>query len=210
MSQAIYSPDNKGHFGLAYEAYAHFTSPIRRYPDLLVHRGIKQLLRHKKPQIDNGELARAGEQCSMTERRADDATNEVNDWLKCEFMMDKVGQEFAGIVSGVMNFGIFVELTDVYVEGLIHISNLPDDYYQFDPAKHALLGGRTGRRFRIGDPVKICVARVDLDKGQMDFVLADSMQHTKKSKKKFSAKRHKVEPGKTKKTKNYKSKKRRR
>src|SRR3990167_9781373 len=135
MSQAVYSPDNKGHFGLAYDAYAHFTSPIRRYPDLLVHRAIRYLLQHGKPQADDGALARAGEHCSMTERRADDATNEVKDWLKCEFMMAKVGQEFAGVVSGVMSFGVFVELADIYVEGLVHITNLPDDYYQFDSIK---------------------------------------------------------------------------
>ena len=173
MSQAIYSPDNRGHFGLAYDAYAHFTSPIRRYPDLMVHRAIRHLLRHKKPQDDASAFHRAGEHCSMTERRADDATREVSDWLKCEFMLDKVGQEFEGVVSGVTNFGIFVELKDIYVEGLIHISALPGDYYQFDAVKHALIGGRTGRRFQMGDSVKILVARVDLDQGKMDFVLAE-------------------------------------
>lgn len=173
MSQAIYSPDNRGHFGLAFEAYAHFTSPIRRYPDLLVHRGIKQILQHKKPSTDEAALVRAGEHCSMTERRADDATNEVNDWLKCEFMMDKVGQEFDGVVSGVMSFGVFVELKDIYVEGLVHISTLPDDYYQFDPIKHALMGERSGKRYLMGDPIKIRVARVDLDQRQIDFVLAE-------------------------------------
>jgi ribonuclease R len=173
MSQAIYSPDNRGHFGLAFDAYAHFTSPIRRYPDLLVHRGIKQILRHKQPSTDEAALVRAGEHCSMTERRADDATNEVTDWLKCEFMMDKVGQEFDGIVSGAMSFGVFVELADIYVEGLVHISTLPDDYYQFDPIKHVLMGERSGRRFGMGDPVKIRVARVDLDQREIDFVLAE-------------------------------------
>lgn len=172
MSQAIYDPDNRGHFGLAYDAYAHFTSPIRRYPDLLVHRAIKQLLRHKQPQIDDGTLARAGEHCSMTERRADDATSEVSDWLKCEFMMDKVGQEFDGVISGVMNFGLFVELNDIYVEGLAHISALPEDYYQFDPIKHTLTGERSGKRYRLGDPIKVQLARVDLDKREMDFVIA--------------------------------------
>lgn len=184
MSQAVYSPDNKGHFGLAFEAYAHFTSPIRRYPDLQVHRGIKQLLKHKKPEIDDGTLARMGEHCSMTERRADDATNNVTDWLKCEFMMDKLGEEFPGIVSGVMNFGIFVELKDFYVEGLVHISTLPDDYYQFDPVQHALQGERSGRLFRLGDPVKIKVARVDLDKCELDFVLAEGVRQGKLTKKK--------------------------
>lgn len=176
MSQAIYSPDNRGHFGLAYDAYAHFTSPIRRYPDLLVHRGIKQILQHKKPSTDHAALARAGEHCSMTERRADDATNEAKDWLKCEFMMDKVGQEFDGVVSGVMNFGIFVELADIYVEGLIHISTLPGDYYQFDPIKHILSGERSRKRFMLGDRIRIRVARVDLDKREMDFVLAEEIE----------------------------------
>ncbi len=172
MSQANYSPDNKGHFGLAYEAYTHFTSPIRRYPDLLVHRSIKHILNHRNPQVNEGYFTQAGEHCSMTERRADDATSEVIDWLKCEFMMDKVGQEFVGRVSGVTNFGIFVELVDVYVEGLVHISTLPDDYYQFDAVKHALFGERTGKTYQIGTEVNIQVARVDLDKGEIDFVLA--------------------------------------
>lgn len=175
MSQAIYSPDNKGHFGLAFDAYAHFTSPIRRYPDLLVHRGIKHLLNNKnRPQEDTAALLRAGEHCSMTERRADDATSEATDWLKCEFMLDKVGKEFAGVVSGVTGFGVFAELADIYVEGLIHISNLPEDYYQFDPIKHTILGERSGRSFRLGDPIKILVARVDLDQRKIDFELADS------------------------------------
>lgn len=173
MSQAVYSSDNRGHFGLAYEAYTHFTSPIRRYPDLLVHRAIKHMLSSKVPQADFAALARAGEHCSMTERRADDATSEVTDWLKCEFMMDKVGNEYAGVISGATSFGIFVELAEIYVEGLVHISTLPDDYYQFDPIKHALLGERSGRRFQLGDSIKIKVARVDLDQRQIDFVLAE-------------------------------------
>lgn len=171
MSQAIYSPDNKGHFGLAYEAYAHFTSPIRRYPDLLVHRAIKQVIAKKPPLMNDAALVASGEHCSMTERRADDATNEVSDWLKCEFMMDKVGQEFEGVISGVTSFGVFVELKEIYVEGLVHISALPDDYYQFDAVKHALTGERAGTRFGLGDPIKILVARVDLDQRQIDFVM---------------------------------------
>jgi ribonuclease R len=174
MSQAVYTSDNKGHFGLAYDAYTHFTSPIRRYPDLLVHRAIKQILAKKKPlHGDDMALAKAGEHCSTTERRADDATREVKDWLKCEFMMDKVGKEFAGTISGVTNFGLFVELSDIYVEGLVHISTLPDDYYQFDPIKHVMLGERTGRQFRLGDAIKILVARVDLDQCEVNFVLAE-------------------------------------
>lgn len=172
MSQAIYSPDNKGHFGLAYDAYTHFTSPIRRYPDLLVHRGIKHILQSKKPQQDDGSLARFGEHCSMTERRADEATRDASDWLKCEFMLDKVGKEFKGVISGVTGFGIFVELADIYVEGLVHITALPEDYYQFDAIHHCLRGERTGKQFRLGDSVTIQVARVDLDKRQIDFIIA--------------------------------------
>lgn len=181
MSQAIYSPDNKGHFGLSYDAYAHFTSPIRRYPDLLVHRSIKHILNHRNPQTNDGYFTQAGEHCSMTERRADDATSEVTDWLKCEFMMDKVGQEFEGRVAGVTSFGVFVELKEFYVEGLVHISTLPDDYYQFDAIKHVLFGERTGRSFRIGDDVKIQVARVDLDQCEIDFVLAGMPAGTRKT-----------------------------
>lgn len=195
MSQAIYSPDNKGHFGLAYEAYAHFTSPIRRYPDLLVHRAIKAVLIKKSVPMNDADLARAGEHCSMTERRADDATNEVTDWLKCEFMMDKVGQEFEGILSGVTNFGIFVELVDIYVEGLVHISTLPDDYYQFDPIQHALQGERTGRRFRLGDAVKVQLARVDLDQRQIDFVLAEGARVAAKKEKGQTRQRKNERPG---------------
>lgn len=208
MSQAIYGPDNKGHFGLAFEAYTHFTSPIRRYPDLLVHRAIKHILSGKPPETNVSELARAGEHCSMTERRADDATNEVTDWLKCEYMMDKVGHEFDGVVSGVMSFGVFVELKDVYVEGLVHISSLPNDYYQFDPIKHTLTGQHGGQRFRLGDPIKVQVARVELDQREIDFVLAGEYVQKgsprgKRSAKQDKGREHKKEkrakPGKRKK-----------
>ncbi|MBA3662473.1 MAG: ribonuclease R [Gammaproteobacteria bacterium] len=174
MSQAVYSPDNKGHFGLAYEAYTHFTSPIRRYPDLVVHRAIKQVLARKKKMENDNSLVLLGEHCSMTERRADDATEEVTDWLKCEYMMDKVGQEFEGRISGVTGFGVFVELKEIYVEGLVHISALPEDYYQFDSIKHTLHGERAGRSYQLGDSIKIQVARVDLDQGEINFVLPES------------------------------------
>ena len=172
MSQAVYSPGNKGHFGLAYEAYSHFTSPIRRYPDLLVHRSIKHILTKQAPQLNEGYFNQVGEHCSMTERRADDATNEVTDWLKCEFMVDKVGQEFPGRVAGVTSFGVFVELKEFFVEGLVHISTLPEDYYKFDAIQHVLVGERSGKCFRIGDDIDIQVARVDLDKCEIDFVMA--------------------------------------
>ena len=184
MSQAVYDPDNRGHFGLAFEAYAHFTSPIRRYPDLLVHRAIKKVLLRQSNVLDDNVLHKAGEHCSMTERRADDATREATDWLKCEFMMDKVGKEYAGIISGVTSFGFFVELKDIYVEGLVHISNLPGDYYRFDPIKHMLVGERSNKRYRLGDVVQVQVARVDLDKREIDFVLPGTEQKKIGSKKK--------------------------
>lgn len=212
MSQAVYSPDNKGHFGLSYDAYTHFTSPIRRYPDLLVHRSIKHVLNHKNPQVNDGYFNQAGEHCSMTERRADDATSEVIDWLKCEFMMDKVGQEFSGIVSGVTSFGVFVELKDFYVEGLMHISTLPADYYQFDPVKHVLFGERSGQQFRIGDEVKIQVARVNLDQCEIDFVMAGLPLHGRKNRRDEETPRKsrsgKTSHGKSKRNKSAKTKKR--
>src|SRR3990167_9649324 len=181
LSQAVYSPENKGHFGLAFEAYTHFTSPIRRYPDLLVHRAIKQVLKKEAyPEQPNITLEQYGDHCSKTERRADEATREAMDWLKCEFMMDKVGQIFSGIISGVTSFGFFVELSDIYVEGLLHISMLPNDYYQFDSIKHMLRGERTGRRFRLGDVVVVQVARVDLDECEIDFVLAERRKTSRK------------------------------
>ena len=174
MSQAVYSPDMKGHFGLALDAYAHFTSPIRRYPDLLVHRAIRHCLLDKKIETfvyGVPEMIMLGEHCSANERRADDATRDVVSWLKCEYMMDKIGEEFSGIISAVTSFGFFVELADIFVEGLVHISNLGQDYFHFDPTSHQLKGERTGMNFRLGDSVKIKVIRVDLDEKKMDFEL---------------------------------------
>ncbi len=174
MSQAVYTPETKGHFGLALEAYAHFTSPIRRYPDLLVHRAIKHCLDNKPADTffyGMPDMLVLGEHCSANERRADEATREVVNWLKCEFIMDKIGEEFKGIITAVTGFGFFVELEKVYVEGLVHISNLPQDYFHFDAATHQLLGERTGIRFRLGDKVKVRVARVDLDEKKIDFDL---------------------------------------
>jgi ribonuclease R len=170
LRQAVYSPDNVGHFGLAYESYTHFTSPIRRYPDLLVHRAIKAALAGKR--YDPGNWRELGAQCSMTERRADEATRDVVAWLKCYYMQDKVGEAFEGSISGVAAFGAFVALDDVYVEGLVHVSDLGNDYYHFDAAGHELRGDRTRRRFRLGDRVRVKIARVDLDSSRIDFVLA--------------------------------------
>jgi ribonuclease R len=189
LSQAVYSPENKGHFGLAFDAYAHFTSPIRRYPDLLVHRAIRKILRGEhRPGVEDPQFAKYGEHCSMTERRADDATREAVDWLKCEFMQDKVGEEFSGMITSVTSFGLFVELTDIYVEGLVHISMLRNDYYQFDSVKHALSGEHSGKRYRLGDPVVVKVVRVDLDQRQIDFVIAEALIESRSGKKKKAKK----------------------
>ena len=183
MSQAVYSPDLKGHFGLALEAYAHFTSPIRRYPDLLVHRAIRHCLAGKSPETfvyGMPEMIMLGEHCSANERRADDATRDVVSWLKCEYMMDKIGEEFSGIISAVTSFGFFVELADIYVEGLVHISNLGQDYFHFDPTSHQLKGERTNTNYRLGDTVNIRVVRVDLDEKKMDFELINKEGSVKK------------------------------
>ncbi|PPD44387.1 MAG: ribonuclease R [Methylobacter sp.] len=174
MSQAVYSPELKGHFGLALEAYAHFTSPIRRYPDLLVHRAIRHCLQGKNVAsfvYGVPDMVMLGEHCSANERRADDATRDVVSWLKCEYMMDKIGEEFSGIISAVTSFGFFVELAEIYVEGLVHISNLGQDYFHFDPTSHQLKGERTNTNFRLGDTVKVRVVRVDLDEKKIDFEL---------------------------------------
>ena len=170
LQQAQYSPENVGHFGLAYEHYTHFTSPIRRYPDLLVHRSIKAALAggRYKP----GNWTELGAHCSQTERRADEATREVAAWLKCYYMRDRVGEEFEGSVSAVTGFGIFVALDDFYVEGLVHISELGQDYFQFDPVRHQLVGDRTRKQFRLADRVRVKIARADLETSRIDFVLA--------------------------------------
>ncbi len=191
LKQAKYTPDNEGHFGLAHEAYAHFTSPIRRYPDLLVHRAIRYVLRSGKQKplmqrairrvlggksagflYDHEAMVVNGEHCSMTERRADEATRDAVSWLKCEFMMDKVGDSFDGTISAVTSFGVFVELDDIYVEGLVHVTALGEDYFHFDPVGHRMQGERTGRSYRLGDRVRVRVMRVDLDERKIDFELS--------------------------------------
>ena len=182
LSQAVYSPDNIGHFGLAFDAYAHFTSPIRRYPDLVVHRAIRHVLAKRKAKsfmYDLVSISRLGEHCSTTERRADEATREVLDWLKCEFMRDRVGETFEGLITNVTGFGLFVELKNIYVEGLVHVTALHNDYYQFDAKKHRLFGERSGITYRLGDSVRVKVGRVDLDQRKIDFELADEEQTNK-------------------------------
>jgi ribonuclease R len=172
LAQAVYAPENIGHFGLALECYGHFTSPIRRYPDLLVHRGIKHLLaRGRRDTFSYGEadMQGFGLQCSMTERRADEATRDVVSWLKCEYMQDRIGEEFDGVITGVTPFGVFVELQSLYVEGLVHVSGLPNDYYHHDPRGHCLRGERTGRTLRLADKLRVRVVRVSLDDRKIDF-----------------------------------------
>jgi ribonuclease R len=171
LQQAVYSPDNVGHFGLAYESYTHFTSPIRRYPDLLIHRAIKAVL--QRTQYRPGKWDEIGIRCSQTERRADEATRDVESWLKCYYMQDRIGEEFAGSVSSATSFGIFVALDDVFVEGLVHISELGSDYFHYDSAKHQLVGERTGRRFRLSDRVRVQLVRVDMESSKIDFRLVE-------------------------------------
>ncbi|HTS51992.1 MAG TPA: ribonuclease R [Burkholderiales bacterium] len=171
LRQAVYSPENVGHFGLAYEAYTHFTSPIRRYPDLLVHRGIKAALAGEI--YAPGDWVTLGQHCSETERRADEATRDVEAWLKAYYMRDRVGERFAGTISGVAAFGVFVALDEVYVEGMVHVSELGNDYFNYDAARHQLMGERTRKRFRLGDRIQVKLVRSDLETTRLDFVLAD-------------------------------------
>ena len=192
MRQAVYQDENKGHFGLNYEAYSHFTSPIRRYADLLVHRAIRGLLRSKKrvahlfrvegaePWIlkdsypyDAQKISEAGTRCSLTERRADEATRSVDSWLKCQYLVDQVGDEFSGVVTAVTGFGLFVQLDELFIDGLVHITGLPRDYYHFEAAHHRLVGERTGRTFRLGDALQVRLTRVDVDERKIDFDLID-------------------------------------
>lgn len=209
MQQAVYSPENVGHFGLAYEAYTHFTSPIRRYPDLLVHRAIKAVLtrtryqpavgpvellqdtrqgkrgskpedmramrearaRHAASAKKNGIWEDIGVHCSQTERRADEASRDVETWLKCFYMQDRVGEQYTGVVTAVTSFGIFVTLDDLFVEGLVHISDLGADYFHFDEARQALVGERSSQQFRLSDRVSVELIRVDLESRKIDFRL---------------------------------------
>ena len=170
LRQAAYSPDNTGHFGLAYESYTHFTSPIRRYPDLLVHRAIKAALNGIT--YSPGNWHELGKHCSQTERRGDEASRDVESWLKCFYMKDRIGECFGGVISGVTGFGLFVALDSFYVEGLVHISDLAKDYFHFDPVKHMLIGKCGGGRYRLGDRIRVKIVRVDLESSKIDFVPA--------------------------------------
>ena len=173
LSMAAYAPGNVGHFGLAHRAYVHFTSPIRRYPDVVAHRAIRHVLRGGRPgdfePAPDSSLAIVGDHCSMTERRADDATRDALAWLKCEFMLEKIGETFDATITGVAAFGVFVTLDGVFVEGLVHVSMLGSDYFHFDPVRHRLGGERSRRSFRLGDRMRVRVASVDLDERRVDF-----------------------------------------
>ena len=209
MNRAVYSPESHRHFGLNYPEYTHFTSPIRRYPDLLVHRAIRYLIRKKSKNTeafrengsralsqeeiypyDKNQLSSFGEHCSLTERRADEATRDVINWLKCEFLSSRVGEQFDGTVSTVTGFGLFVQLDDMYIEGLIHITSLPKDYYQYEEDHHRLVGEKTGKIFRLGDNLKVKVIRVELNERKIDFELIEKNKgtDTKKSISSFNRK----------------------
>jgi len=172
LTHAEYSPENIGHFGLALESYAHFTSPIRRYPDLLVHRAIRHIIRGGKPgayDYDRQDMVRLGALTSAHERRAEDATRDVEAWLKCEYMVDHVGDAFDGVVTGVTNFGLFVQIPELMVDGLVHVTSLPNDYYHFDASRLCMIGERSGRTFRLGESMKVLVHRVDMETRRIDF-----------------------------------------
>ncbi|MGM8898254.1 MULTISPECIES: ribonuclease R [unclassified Psychrobacter] len=192
MMQANYAPDNIGHFGLAYDEYSHFTSPIRRYPDLMLHRAIKAKVTNSKQPVMDFSLDGAGTQTSDTERRAEKASRFVESWLKCHYMKDHVGEEFDGVVTTVTSFGLFVTLTDLYIDGLVHISNVGDDFFVYDEHQQQLIGKDKGTLFGLGDLVKVQVAGVNMDLLQIDFDLkakiqASEMNQTKKDQTKKSA-----------------------
>ena len=208
MLQAVYSPDNEGHFGLAFDAYAHFTSPIRRYPDLLVHRAIRSVIRSRRssskvlrtdktrPMVRKtiypysmDQMDELGAHCSFTERRADEAVRDVLDWLKCEYMQQHVGDHFQGVITGVTAFGLFIELKDIYVEGLLHVSALNNDYYHFDAVNHCLQGERFGMTYQLGDVVDIVVSRVSLDDRKIDFDLVDGPDAESRTRKRLPRRR---------------------
>jgi ribonuclease R len=174
MQQAVYSPENIGHYGLGLKRYMHFTSPIRRYADLVVHRAIKDVLRGQRKSEQRFErLLEIGEHISFTERRADDVSRDVEEWLKCEYIARWIGETFIGTVMGVTDFGLFIELGETYVTGLLHVSNLGDDFYHYYPESMSLVGERSGRRFRLGDELEVVLADVDVEGRKVDVLLPE-------------------------------------
>lgn len=189
MMQANYAPDNIGHFGLAYDEYSHFTSPIRRYPDLMLHRAIKAKVTGSKQPVMDFNLAEAGTQTSDTERRAEKASRFVESWLKCHYMKDHIGEEFDGVVTTVTNFGLFITLTSLFIDGLVHISNVGDDYFVFDEKQQQLIGQDHGKIFGLGDLVRVKVAGVNMDLLQIDFELVAKLQSSQMNQSKKKRKR---------------------
>jgi len=177
MPQAVYQPENIGHFGLALTEYAHFTSPIRRYPDLMVHRGIRHVLRGGNAETfpwTAGMVSTLGQSCSFTERRADEATRDAMSWLKCEYMRDKIGEEFDTMVTGVVDFGLFVQVKGLQIDGLVHVSALGADYFSRDKSGYRIVGARSGRTFRLGDHLRVRLINVVIDERKIDFELAEA------------------------------------
>ncbi len=172
LTHAEYTPDNIGHFGLALDSYAHFTSPIRRYPDLLVHRAIRHVIRGAKPgryDYDRQTMVRLGAITSAHERRAEEATRDVEAWLKCQYMVDRQGEIYDGVVTGVTNFGLFVQLNELMIDGLVHVTSPPNDYYHYDAGRQQMVGERTGRAFGLGESMRVLVHRVDMETRRIDF-----------------------------------------
>ena len=184
LMHAEYTPKNIGHFGLSLDAYAHFTSPIRRYPDLLVHRAIRHIVRGGKAgnyDYSPKDMERLGHICSAHERRAEDATREVEAWLKCQFMDSKLGEQFSGVVTGVTNFGLFVMLNGLQIDGLVHVTSLNSDYYRFDAGSQSLVGERSGLTYKLGQELDIVVSKVDMETRRIDFQLADGSEDSPKT-----------------------------
>ncbi len=184
LAHAEYSPKNIGHFGLSLDAYAHFTSPIRRYPDLLVHRALRHIVRGGKAgsyAYQQADMDRLGAISSAHERRAEDATREVEAFLRCQYMSDKIGEDYDGVITGVTNFGVFVQLVDLQIDGLVHVTSLLNDYYHFEKGEMSLVGERTGTRYGLGDRLRVTVARVDMESKRIDFRLSGDRERNRRA-----------------------------
>ena len=184
LAHAEYSPKNIGHFGLSLDAYAHFTSPIRRYPDLLVHRALRHVVRGGKAGsygYQHADMERLGAISSAHERRAEDATREVEAFLRCQYMSDKIGEDYDGVITGVTNFGVFVQLVDLQIDGLVHVTSLLNDYYHFEQREMCLVGERTGNRYGLGDKLRVTVARVDMESKRIDFRLSGDHERSRRA-----------------------------